>query len=205
MRPRTYMASCGAWVMGIGRRKLLLRTSGPLGTSGCSSPSHPASCSSWARSEFLLEEPLLYLPAYAAAIVTGGYYIAVRGVASLRERYLDMNVLMIIAVIGAVLIRSYEEAASIVFLFSLAELLESFSVVRTRRSISQLLDFVPRAARILRDGKETSIDVTDIRVGDVAIVRPGERIPVDGEVVRGFDSGGERSHRGERARVKGTG
>ena len=156
--------------------------------------------------EFLLEEPLLYLPAYAAAIVTGGYYIAVRGVASLRERYLDMNVLMIIAVIGAVLIRSYEEAASIVFLFSLAELLESFSVVRTRRSISQLLDFAPRTARILRDGKETSIDVTDIRVGDVAIVRPGERIPVDGEVVRGASTVEESAVTGESVPVsKGPG
>lgn len=148
-------------------------------------------------SEFLFDEPLLFLPTYALAIIVGGYYIAVRGIASLRQRYLDMNVLMIIAVIGAVLISSYEEAASIVFLFSLAELLESFSVARTRRSISQLLDFAPRTARLLRDGKEMSIDVTDVRVGDVAIVRPGERIPVDGEVVKGESSVEESAVTGE--------
>ena len=151
--------------------------------------------------EFILAEPLLYLPAYAAAIAVGGYYIAVRGIASIRERYLDMNVLMIIAVIGAVLIASYEEAASIVFLFSLAELLESFSVSRTRRSISQLLDFAPKTARMLRDGKEVAIDVTDVRVGDVAIVRPGERIPVDGEVVSGSSPVEESAVTGESAPV----
>ena len=156
--------------------------------------------------EFILDEMLLYLTAYGAAIIVGGYYIAIRGVASIRQRYLDMNVLMIIAVIGAVLIRSYEEAASIVFLFSLAELLESFSVARTRRSISQLLDFSPRTARLLREGKEESVDVTDVRVGDVAIVRPGERIPVDGEVLRGESSVEESAVTGESvpvAKVKG--
>ena len=147
--------------------------------------------------EFILGDMLVYLPAYGAAIVTGGYYIAIRGVASIRRLYLDMNVLMIIAVVGAVLIRSYEEAASIVFLFSLAELLESYSVARTRRSISQLLDFAPRTARLLREGKEQSVDVTDVRVGDVAIVRPGERIPVDGEVLRGESSVEESAITGE--------
>ena len=151
--------------------------------------------------EFVLHEPLLYLPAYGAAIAVGGSYIAFRGVASLRQRYLDMNVLMIIAVIGAILIRSYEEAASIVFLFSLAELLESFSVARTRRSISELMDFAPRAARLLRDGREESVDVTDVRVGDVAVVRPGERIPVDGEVIGGESMVEESAVTGESAPV----
>ncbi|NLI73690.1 MAG: cation-translocating P-type ATPase, partial [Euryarchaeota archaeon] len=70
-------------------------------------------------------------------------------------------------------------------------------VARTRRSISQLLDFAPRTARLLRDGKEMSIDVTDVRVGDVAIVRPGERIPVDGEVVKGESSVEESAVTGE--------
>ena len=147
--------------------------------------------------EFVLAEPLIYLPAYAAAIMVGGYYIAVRGIASVREKYLDMNVLMIIAVIGAVLIASYEEAASIVFLFSLAELLESYSVARNRHSISQLLDFAPRTARVLRDDREVTIDVTDIRVGDVAIVHPGERVPVDGEVISGSSAVEESAVTGE--------
>jgi len=152
--------------------------------------------------EFVLREPLLYLPAYAAAIVIGGYYIARRGIASIAERYLDMNVLMIVAVAGAVLIAAYEEAASIVFLFSLAELLESFAVARTRRSIGELLDFAPRSAVVLRDGKETTVDVTDVRVGDVAVVRPGERLPMDGEVVSGESSVEESAITGESVPVR---
>lgn len=155
-----------------------------------------------AAGEFVLHQPLLYLPAYAAAILVGGYYIARRGVASIMERYLDMNVLMIVAVAGAVLIAAYEEAASIVFLFSLAELLESFAVSRTRRSIAELLDFAPRSAVVLREGKEVRIDATDVRVGDVAVVRPGERLPVDGEVVRGESSVEESAITGESAPVR---
>ena len=133
-----------------------------------------------ALSEFALREPLLYFPAYTLAILSGGYYIARRGLASIYERYLDMNVLMMVAVTGAVIISAWEEAASIVFLFSLAELLESYSVARTRRSITELMDFMPRKVLVRRGGTEVLIDTADVEVGDVAVVRPGERIPVDG-------------------------
>ncbi|MBI0584305.1 MAG: cadmium-translocating P-type ATPase [Methanomassiliicoccus sp.] len=150
-----------------------------------------------AFSEFILHQPLLFYPAYTLAILTGGYYIARRGVASIYERYLDMNVLMMVAVAGAVLISAWEEAASIVFLFSLAEVLESYSVARTRRSITELMDFMPRRALVRREGKETTVDVTDVAVGDVAIVRPGERIPVDGEVMSGDSSVDESAVTGE--------
>jgi Cd2+/Zn2+-exporting ATPase len=148
-------------------------------------------------SEFILHEPLLYLPAYALAILAGGYYIARRGVASIYERYLDMNVLMLLAVAGAVLIAAYEEAASIVFLFSLAEVLESYSVARTRRSITELMDFMPRRVLVRRGKEEITIDATDVQVGDVAVVRPGERIPVDGEVIKGESSVDESAVTGE--------
>ncbi len=148
-------------------------------------------------SEFILHEPLLYYPAYVLAILSGGYYIARRGVASIYERYLDMNVLMLVAVVGAVLISAWEEAASIVFLFSLAEVLESYSVARTRRSITELMDFMPRRALVRRGGEEHVIDATDVEIGDVAIVRPGERIPVDGEVIKGDSSVDESAVTGE--------
>ncbi|MDW5564330.1 MAG: cation-translocating P-type ATPase [Methanomassiliicoccus sp.] len=150
-----------------------------------------------AISEFLLHEPLLYYPAYILAIVSGGYYIARRGIASIYERYLDMNVLMMVAVVGAVLISAWEEAASIVFLFSLAEVLESYSVARTRRSITELMDFMPRRVLIRRDAEEHTMDATDVEVGDVAIVKPGERIPVDGEVIKGESSIDESAVTGE--------
>lgn len=148
-------------------------------------------------SEFVLHEPLLYYPAYSLAIITGGYYIARRGIASIYERYLDMNVLMMVAVVGAVLISAWEEAASIVFLFSLAEVLESYSVARTRRSITELMDFMPRKVLVRRGKEEITIDATDVQVGDVAVVKPGQRIPVDGEVIKGGSSVDESAVTGE--------
>jgi Zn2+/Cd2+-exporting ATPase len=147
--------------------------------------------------EFILQEPYVMYPGYIAAILIGGYYIARRGIASIYELYLDMNVLMLVAVTGAVLISAWEEAASIVFLFSLAEVLESYSVARTRRSITELMDFTPRQALVRRKGQEEMIDVTDVSVGDWAIVRPGERIPVDGEVAVGESSVDESAVTGE--------
>jgi Cd2+/Zn2+-exporting ATPase len=147
--------------------------------------------------EFVLREPLLYYSAYIGAIVVGGYFIARRGLASIRELYLDMNVLMLVAVTGAVLISAWEEAASIVFLFSLAEVLESYSVARTRRSITELIDFMPRRALIKRGKEERTVDVSDVAIGDVAVVKPGERIPVDGEVVSGGSSVDESAVTGE--------
>jgi Cd2+/Zn2+-exporting ATPase len=150
-----------------------------------------------AVSEFILQEPLLYYPAYILAILSGGYYIARRGVASIYERYLDMNVLMMVAVVGAVIISAWEEAASIVFLFSLAEVLESYSVARTRRSITELMDFMPRRVLVRRNGEEHTIDATDVEVGDIAVVKPGERIPVDGEVLKGESSVDESAVTGE--------
>ena len=157
-----------------------------------------------ALSEFALREPLLYFPAYTLAILSGGYYIARRGLASIYERYLDMNVLMMVAVTGAVIISAWEEAASIVFLFSLAELLESYSVARTRRSITELMDFMPRKVLVRRGGTEVLIDTADVEVGDVAVVRPGERIPVDGEVIKGSSSVDESAVTGESVPVSRT-
>jgi Cd2+/Zn2+-exporting ATPase len=159
-----------------------------------------------AVSEFVLHEPLLYYPGYIIAILVGGYYIARRGIASIYELYLDMNILMMVAVTGAVLISAWEEAASIVFPFSLAEVLESYSVARTRRSITELMDFTPRKALVRRHGKEETVDVTDVSVGDHAIVRPGERVPVDGEVAVGESSVDESAVTGESVPVaKGPG
>ncbi len=150
-----------------------------------------------AFSDLVLHQPYLYYPLYIAGILVGGYHIARRAIASAQEKYLDMNVLMIVAVAGAVIIGAWEEATAIVFLFSTAEMLESFSIARTRRSISALMDFAPSKARVLRDGREDSLDVTDLAIGDVIVVRPGERIPTDGEVIKGRTSVDESAVTGE--------
>jgi Zn2+/Cd2+-exporting ATPase len=148
-------------------------------------------------SDLVLHQPALFYTFYALTLVVSGYYIARRGIASIYERYLDMNVLMLIAVAGAVLISAFEEAASIVFLFSVAEMLESYSVAKTRRSISELIDFAPKRAQVRRGGQEINVDVRDVELGDIAIIRPGERVSMDGEIVEGGSSVDESPVTGE--------
>ena len=135
----------------------------------------------------LLVSDVLFLVATAAAgetILTNGYYSA-------RNRSLDIDLLISIAIVGALLASFgfgaglYLEAALLSFLFSVAELLEQYSIDRARNSLRELLSLSPDEATVRRDGKEHTIPVKDVRVGDVAIVRPGEKIPMDGTVQAG--------------------
>ncbi|MBM4237690.1 MAG: cadmium-translocating P-type ATPase, partial [Euryarchaeota archaeon] len=148
-------------------------------------------------SEVLAHDLNLHYFLYTGAILVGGYYIARRGVAAVVEKYLDINMLMVVAVAGSVAIGAWTEGAAIVFLFSLAEVLESFSIARTRRSISELMDFAPNQALVKRNGSEDYYDVNDVSVGDIVIVRPGERIPMDGVVTKGESSVDEAPVTGE--------
>ncbi len=129
---------------------------------------------------------LLPLLAYLAAIVLGGAYVARSGYRSLvRGRTLDINLLMTIAVLGAAAINQWAEAAAVVFLFGLGEGLEGLTVDRTHNSLRALVGLSPKVAtRKLPDGTER-IAVAELRVGDVVVVRPGERIPSDGVVLLG--------------------
>lgn len=116
---------------------------------------------------------------------------------SLRTFTLDINVLMVIAVAGAALLGDWLEAASVVWLFGIAQWLEARSMNRARRAIRSLVTMAPSTAVVLRHGAETSTPVTDVRVGDVVIVRPGERVPVDGVVLRGESAIDQSSVTGE--------
>lgn len=147
--------------------------------------------------EYVLQIGPLYLVLYGGAILIGGYYIARRGVAAIIEKYLDINMLMVVAVIGSIAIGAYTEGAAIVFLFSLAEMLESFSIARTRRSISDLMDFAPNQALVKFGDKEDHYDVNDVSIGNIVIVRPGERVPMDGIVEKGQSSVDESAVTGE--------
>jgi Zn2+/Cd2+-exporting ATPase len=143
----------------------------------------------WAGS--LLAHHLWDLPTLAAvmaigAIVAGGRYIVPRGLLAARNRALDMNFLMTIAAVGALIIGEYGEAASAMFLFAVAQLLESRSMDRARNAIRGLMDLSPAHASVLRpDGREERVPASTVRVGQTVVVRPGEKIPVDGEVFTG--------------------
>ena len=124
----------------------------------------------------------------ALSSLAGAWYVAPRGIRAALNRALDMNFLMTIAAAGAWVIREPEEAAATLFLFAVAELLESWSMDRARNAIRALMDLSPAEATVRRAEAEVRVPVTEVAVGEVVVVRPGEKIPVDGEVVSGRSS-----------------
>ncbi len=128
---------------------------------------------------------LSVLPFYLIAIVLGGYPFALKGLKEARHFTLGMNFLMSIAVIGAIIIGEWAEAAMVVFLFSLAQLLESASIHRARRSIQSLINLAPHMALLKSRTGTMEKPVEEISAGDVILIKPGNRIPLDGEVVMG--------------------
>ncbi|HEX2187324.1 MAG TPA: heavy metal translocating P-type ATPase, partial [Longimicrobiaceae bacterium] len=119
------------------------------------------------------------------AIVSGGWYIVPRGMRAAAAGALDMNFLMSIAAAGALVIGEYGEAASAMFLFSVAQLLESFSMDRARNAIRALMELAPAEATVLRGGRELRVPADRVKPGETVVVRPGEKVPVDGEVLAG--------------------
>ena len=123
--------------------------------------------------------------ALVLAAVVGGWNFFPKGLAAARRLSLDMNFLMTVAIVGAVLLGELVEAAAIAVLFSVAELLETYSVDRARRSIESLMDLAPQYAVVVRDGVETTVPVASLNVADVVVLRPGDRVPTDGTVLEG--------------------
>lgn len=120
-----------------------------------------------------------------AAALVAGYPIAVNAVQAIRYRILGIDALVTLAVIGAIFIREYWEAAAVTFLFMLGNYLESRALEKTRSAIKSLLELAPDTARVLRNGEEVELLPEEVVTGDLVIVRPGEKIPVDGTVTEG--------------------
>lgn len=142
----------------------------------------------WAASlaaEHLAGEESLAIVLAVGAIVAGGWYIVPQGVRAALDRALDMNFLMSLAAGGALVIGEYEEAASAIFLFAVAQLLESRSMDRARHAVRALMEVSPAEANVLRDGGEVRVPVERIAIGETVVVRPGEKIPADGLVTAG--------------------
>ncbi|HEY3416290.1 MAG TPA: heavy metal translocating P-type ATPase [Armatimonadota bacterium] len=139
---------------------------------------------------------------YVVTILVGGVWTFRRGWASLLARQLDMNVLMSVAVTGAVLIGQWSEGATVAVLYSLSNLLESYTMEKTRQSIRGLMEEAPREALVRRDGEEMRLPVEEIHVGDLVIIRPGEKIAVDGLVAVGNSSANQAAITGESVPVE---
>lgn len=126
---------------------------------------------------------------FAAATLAGGLLVFPAAWKAVRARRLDMNVLMTVAVGGAWFINEHAEAAAVVFLFALSELLESWAGTRARRAVAALLELSPPTAIVAgEDGSEREVPVAEVAIGTEIRVRSGSRIPLDGEVVSGGSS-----------------
>ncbi len=134
---------------------------------------------------------------YLVATMLGALYPARRAMVSLRSRALDINGLMVIAATGALLLGDWLEAASVVFLFSAAQWLEVRTMERARQAIRALIDLAPREALVRRDGEERRMPVDDVHVGDVIVIRPGDKVPLDGVVTSGASDVNEAPITGE--------
>jgi Cd2+/Zn2+-exporting ATPase len=140
-------------------------------------------------------------PFLLLAAVAGGWYVSRRAWQALRHRQLEMNTLMATAAVGALLIGEWAEAGSVMFLFSLAQLLEARSMDRARNAIRRLLDLSPKEATVRGENGEIRLPVDRIAVGDVVVLRPGERVPVDGIVLEGTSTVNQAPITGESAPV----
>lgn len=135
---------------------------------------------------------------YIVATLTSGFYAARAGWITLRTtRGVDMNILMTLAAVGALLIGEFEEGAMVTFLFALGNLLESASMDRARKAIRALMELTPREATLLRDGHEERVPVDTLEVADDILVRPGERLPMDGQIIDGQSAINEAPVTGE--------
>lgn len=156
---------------------------------------------------FMYEETHpLAISLFVMAILVGGYDMFKSGLLNLSRFYFDMKTLMTIAIIGAAIIGEWREGAVVVFLFAVSEALEAYSMNKARQSISQLIDIAPPSATIRRDGQLVEVDTEFIQINDVLIVKPGQKIAMDGIVLNGASSVNQASITGEAVPVyKATG
>ena len=134
------------------------------------------------------EHHLAVVGIYVLAALVGGFKTFRLGLRSLRTGEFDMNALMTIGVAGAMLIGEWAEAGLIAFLYSVSNWLEAATMQRTRNAIKALVDIAPKVALVRRGGTELEVSVEDVEIGDTLLVKPGEKIAMDGEVLTGASS-----------------
>ncbi|EKT59922.1 zinc/cadmium/mercury/lead-transporting ATPase [Providencia sneebia] len=141
--------------------------------------------------------------AFIATTLVGLYPIARKSLRLIRTGTpFAIETLMTVAAVGAIFIQATEEAAMVILLFMLGEMLESYSAGRARRGVSALMALVPEEAVLIRDGQKTTVSVSQLRPGDIIEIAPGGRLPTDAELVSGFASFDESSLTGESVPVE---
>ncbi|MBT3379564.1 MAG: cation-translocating P-type ATPase [Lentisphaerae bacterium] len=143
---------------------------------------------SWALAHWEIGPLFVNVGLALVATLFGGFTRFIAGFKDLFNRKITVNVFVVVALIATLAISEFRPAAVIVFIMAAAGALETYTMDKTRRSIRDLLDFAPKTATVRRDGEEVTVAVDDLQLGDRVVVRPGERIAVDGVVVAGQSS-----------------
>ena len=142
----------------------------------------------WLLGATKLVPPAVSTAMVIVAVVLGAYPICRRAIKALLAKRLDADVLVAIAVIAASSVGEYVAAGEVAFIMLLGAQLEEYTIRRARRSLGSLLSLVPSTTRVRRDGREDVVAASDLQVGDIVVVRAGERVPVDGVVQSGMAS-----------------
>lgn len=144
----------------------------------------------------------MWLGIYLALYLFIGWDVAFRAVTGVfRGELLDENFLMFIATVGAFAVREFPEAVAVMAFYQLGELFQSYAVGKSRASIASLMDIRPDVATVIRGGEEIVVDPEEVEIGEVILVRPGEKIPLDGVVVEGTGTLNTAALTGESAPV----
>lgn len=159
---------------------------------------------SWFLGKQYEEEHIFATIGYAAAILIGGYSLFIKGFKNLVRLNFDMNTLMTVAILGAAAIGEWGEGATVVILFAISEALERYSMDKARQSIESLMDIAPKEALIRRGNEEMMVPVDDIQVGDIMIVKPGQKLAMDGIIIKGTSTLNEAAITGESVPVAKT-
>ncbi|MFB7639949.1 heavy metal translocating P-type ATPase [Peribacillus butanolivorans] len=134
---------------------------------------------------------------YAAAILVGGYSLFINGLKNLVRLRFDMHTLMTVAIIGAAVLGEWGEGATVVILFAISEALEKYSMDKARNSIESLMNIAPKEALIRRGHHEMMVAVDEIEVGDTMIVKPGQKLAMDGRITKGASTLNQAAITGE--------
>ena len=139
----------------------------------------------------------LQLAVHLITYAVGGYYAVRSIIAALRERTIEVDLLMVLAAMGAAYVNAWTEGAILLFLFSLSNVLQNYAMERTRKAISALLELRPDTVTARRDETLVELPVEEVQPGEVVVLRPGDRVPLDGTILRGSGNFDESALTGE--------
>lgn len=152
---------------------------------------------SWIMERQFGEGSVVSVIGYAASILVGGYSLFINGLKNLVRLHFDMHTLMTVAIIGAAVLGEWGEGATVVILFAISEALEKYSMDKARNSIKSLMDIAPKEALIRRGHHEMMMAVDAIAVGDTMIVKPGQKLAMDGKITKGASTLNQAAITGE--------